>query len=132
MRSQEHLPPSLGRPSQGCLLLRLAGAWTGGAPALRPAPRRYFAGGCCAVGGVEAAAARQGRMCLIASVCFWDTGAFKNRALSASLMSARHSHRWHSWTTMVDIAQPRDRGVTFVARSARSVAVRSSLRTSGS
>ncbi len=45
----------------------------------------------------------------------WDTGAFRNRALSAS-MSARHSQRWRSWTTMVDIARPRDRAVTFVAR----------------
>ncbi len=62
----------------------------------------------------------------------WDTGAFRNRALSASFMSARHSQRWRSWTTMVDIARPRDRAVTFVARSARSVAVRSSLRTPGS
>ncbi len=57
-------------------------------------------------------------MCLISSVYFcaaescwakfstasskrpvWDMGAFKNRALSASPMSARHSHRWRSWTT---------------------------------
>ncbi len=169
-------PPSLSRPSQGRLLRRLppalAGAWTGGAAALRPAPRRCLAGGCCvccagaaaggrprrrvdrgtAAGGrVEAAAARRGRMCRIASVCFcaakncwakfstaspnrpiWDTGAFRNRALSTSFMSARHSQRWRSWTTMVDIARPRDRAVTFVARSARSVAVRSSLRTPGS
>ncbi len=34
--------------------------------------------------------------------------------------------RWHSWTTMVDIAFPRDRTVTFIARRAKSVAVRSS------
>ncbi len=102
-------------------------------------------------GRVEAAAARWGRMCRIASVCFcaaencwakfstvspnrlvWDTGAFRNRALSTSFMSARHSQRWRSWTTMVDIARPRERAVTFVARSARAVAVRSSLRTHGS
>ncbi len=91
------------------------------------------------------------QMCLIASVYFYaaencwakfstalpkrpvyDMGAFKNHALSASLMSARHSHKWHSWTTMVDISRPRDRAVNFVARSARSVVVWSSLRTSGS
>ncbi len=93
----------------------------------------------------------RGRIDTVASVCFcaaencwakfstaslnrpvWDTGAFRNRALSTSFMSARHSQRWRSWTTMVDIARPRDRAVTFVARSARSVAVRSSLRTPGS
>ncbi len=49
---EEQSPPSLGRPSQGRLLLRLpsglAGAWTGGAAALRPALRRCIAGGCCA------------------------------------------------------------------------------------
>ncbi len=167
---EEQSSPSPGRPSQGRFLLRLppglAGAWTGGAAALRPAPRRCFAGGCCvccagstrrrgrppaAAGRVEASAVRRGRMCLIASVCFcaaencwakfstaspkrpvWDTGAFRNLALSASSMSARHSQRWRSWTTMVDIARPRDRAVNFVARNARSVAVRSSLRTSGS
>ncbi len=48
---EEHSSPSLGRPSQGRLLLRLppglAGAWTGGAAALRPAPRCCLAGGCC-------------------------------------------------------------------------------------
>ncbi len=172
---EEQTSPTLGRPSQGRLLRRLppglAGAWTGGAAALRPAPRRCLAGGCCAGAGaaaggrprrrvdrgtaaggrVEAAAARRGRMCRIASVSFcaaencwakfstaspnrpvWDTGAFRNCALSTSFMSARHSQRWRSWTTMVDIARPRDRAVTFVARSKRSVAVRSSLRTPGS
>ncbi len=90
--------------------------------------RRRVDRGTAAGGWVEAAAARQGRMCLIASVCFcaaencwakfstaspkrpvWDTGAFRNRALSASFMSARHSQRWHSWTTMVDIARPNSR-----------------------
>ncbi len=171
---EEQTSPSLGRPSQGRLLLRLppglAGAWTGGAAALRPAPWRCLAGGCCAGAGVaaggrprrrvdrgtvagsrvEAAAARRGRMCLIASVCFCAAenlgevlhrvaeeaglghGAFRNRALSASFMSARHSQRWRSWTTMVDITRPRDRAVTFAARSARSVVVQSSLRTPGS
>ncbi len=48
---EEQTSPSLGRPSQGRLLRRLppglAGAWTGGAAALRPAPRRCLAGGCC-------------------------------------------------------------------------------------
>ncbi len=47
-------------------------------------------------------------------------------------MSTSHSQRWRSWTTSVDIAQPRDRVITFVARGARSGAVRSSFRTSGS
>ncbi len=47
-------------------------------------------------------------------------------------MSTRHSQRWRSWTTSVDIARPRDRAITFVARGARSGAVRSSFRTSGS
>ncbi len=46
-------------------------------------------------------------------------------------MSTRHSQRWHSWTTNVDITQPRDRAITFVAHGARSGAVRSSFRTSG-
>ncbi len=41
-------------------------------------------------------------------------------------MSTRHSQRWRSWTTSVDIARPRDRAITFVARGARSGAVRSS------
>ncbi len=48
---EEQTSPSLGRPSQGRLPRRLppglAGAWTGGAAALRPAPRRCLAGGCC-------------------------------------------------------------------------------------
>ncbi len=47
-------------------------------------------------------------------------------------MSNRHSQRWCFWTTSVDIAQPRDRAITFVAHGARSGAVRSSFRTSGS
>ncbi len=47
-------------------------------------------------------------------------------------MSTRHSQRWRSWTTSVDIARPRDRAITFVAHGARSGAVRSSFRTSGS
>ncbi len=61
------------------------------------------------------------------AVC--DTGAFRNRTFSCSFMSARHSQRWRSWTTSVDIARPRDCAVTFVARSARSIAARSSCRT---
>ncbi len=47
-------------------------------------------------------------------------------------MSTRHSQRWCSWTTSVDIARPRDRAITFVTCGARSGAVRSSFRTSGS
>ncbi len=47
---EEPTSPSLGHPSQVRLLLRLppglAGAWTGGAAALRPSPRRCLAGGC--------------------------------------------------------------------------------------
>ncbi len=42
----------------------------------------------------------------------------RKRALSTSFISARLSQRWRSWTTMVDIAFPRDRAVTFVTRSA--------------
>ncbi len=57
---EEQTSPSLGRPSQGRLLRRLlpglAGAWMGGAAALRPAPRRCLAGGCCAGAGAGAAA----------------------------------------------------------------------------
>ncbi len=71
--------------------------------------------------GVEAAGFLWCMMCLIASVCFcaaencWakllrasprrpvcDTGAFRNCTFSCSFMSARHSQRWHSWTTSVD------------------------------
>ncbi len=59
---EEQTSPSLGRPSQGRLLRRLppglAGAWTGGAAALRPAPWRCLAGGCCVCcAGAGAAAA---------------------------------------------------------------------------
>ncbi len=172
----EQFPPSLGRPSQGLLHLRLplglAGAWTGWASCLWPAPRRRTVEGCCrgvgawaatggrprrragwgAAAGVEAAAGFLRRMmCLIASVCFcaaencWvqlstaspkrpvcDTGAFRNCTFSCSFMSVRHSQRWRSWTTSMDIARPRDCAVTFVARSARSVAARSSCRTARS
>ncbi len=89
-------------------------------------------------------ASRRGRICWIASVCCctaencwakpstvspnspaWEMGASRKRALSTSFISARLSQRWCSWTTMVDIAFPRDRAVTFVARRARLVAVRS-------
>ncbi len=82
-------------------------------------------------------ASRRGRMCWIASVCCctaencwakpstvspnsppWEMGASRKRALSTSFISARLSQRWRSWTTMVDIAFPRDRAVTFVARRA--------------
>ncbi len=79
-------------------------------------------------------ASRRGRMCWIASACCctaencwakpstvspnsppWEMGASRKRALSTSFISARLSQRWRSWTTMVDIAFPRDRAVTFVA-----------------
>ncbi len=53
-------------------------------------------------------------------------GQLRKRALSTSFISARLSQRWRSWTTMVDIAFPRDRAVTFVAHRVKSVAVRSS------
>ncbi len=107
---------------------------------LRPSP-----------GAAVDGASRQGRMCWIASVCCctaencwakpstvspnsppWEMGALRNRALSTSFISARLSQRWRSWTTMVDIAFPRDRAVTFVARRAKSVAVRSSCINPGS
>ncbi len=83
-------------------------------------------------------ASRQGRICCTAENCWakpstvslnsppWEMGASRKRALSTSFISARLSQRWRSWTTMVDIAFPRDRAVTFVARRAKSVAVRSS------
>ncbi len=54
--------------------------------------------------------------------CLADGGIEKG-ALSTSFISARLSQRWRSWTTMVDIAFPRDHDVTFVARRAKSVAV---------
>ncbi len=47
-------------------------------------------------------------------------------------MSTRHSQRWCSWTTSVDIARPRDCAITFVTRGARSGTVRSSFSTFGS
>ncbi len=86
-----------------------------------------------------------GQVCWIASVCCctaencwakpstvspnspaWEMGALRKRALSTSFISTRLSQRWRSWTTMVDIAFPRDRAVTFVAHRAKSVAVGSS------
>ncbi len=62
----------------------------------------------------------------------WEMGMSRKCALSTSLISTRLSQRWRSWTTMVDIAFPRDRAVTFVARRAKSVAVRSSCINPGS
>ncbi len=59
----------------------------------------------------------------------WEIGESRKRD---SLISARSSHRWRSWTTRVDIVWPRDRAMTFVARRARSVAVRSSCIKPGS
>ncbi len=62
----------------------------------------------------------------------WEIGESRKRCLSDSLIYAKVSHRWRSWTTNVDIVWPRARAVTFVALSARSVAVRSSCNTPGS
>ncbi len=62
----------------------------------------------------------------------WEMGASRKLALSTSFISARLSQRWRSWTTMVDIAFPRDRAVTFVARRAKSVTMRSSCINPGS
>ncbi len=62
----------------------------------------------------------------------WEMGASRKCASSTSLISTRLSQRWRSWTTMVDIAFPRDRAVTFVARRAKSVAVHSSCINFGS
>ncbi len=51
---------------------------------------------------------------------------------STSFISARLSQRWRSWTTMVDIAFPRGRAVTFFARRTKSVAMHSSCINPGS
>lgn len=48
-------------------------------------------------------------------------GASRKWTLSTSLISARLSQRWRSWTTMLDNAWPRACTVTFVARRAASV-----------
>ncbi len=61
-----------------------------------------------------------------------DMGAFRNCTFSCSFMSVRHSRRWRSWTTSVDITRSRDYVITFVARSARFVAACSSCRTARS
>ncbi len=80
-----------------------------------------------------------GQVCWIASVCCctakncwakpstvspnspaWEMEASRKHALSTSFFSARLSQRWRSWTTMVDIAFPRDHTVTFVTRRATS------------
>ncbi len=63
--------------------------------------------------------------------CLGD-GVSRKCALSTSFIATRFSQRWRSWTTMVDIAFPRDRAVTFVARRVKSVAVRSSCINPGS
>ncbi len=57
----------------------------------------------------------------------WEMGASRKRALSTSFISTRLSQKWRSWTTMVDIAFPRDRAVTFVARRAKSPRVGTTL-----
>ncbi len=66
-----------------------------------------------------------------------EMGASRKHALSTSFISARLSQRWCSWTTTPgpppwSIAFLRDRAVTFVARRARSVAMRSSCINPGS
>ncbi len=107
---------------------------------LRPGPGG--SGGCCIM---------PGQVCWITSVCCctaencwakpstvspnspaWEMGASRKCALSTSFISTRLSQRWRSWTTMVDIAFPRDHAVTFVARRAKSVTVRSSCINPGS
>ncbi len=84
--------------------------------------RRRADGGAAAGGGVETAADCRGRICQNTSVCCcaaencwakpstaspnrlaWEIGASKKRCLSDSLISTKVSHRWHSWTTNVDI-----------------------------
>ncbi len=160
VRRQHIAPISLGCPCQGCLidfLDNLGTGWdAGGAALLREARRAclgvYLAWGGAALedaGGhprrradrglvpgaaVADGASRRGRMFWIASVCFCtveDSWAKPSRkhALLISFISARLSQRWHSWATMVDIAFPK--AMTFVARRANSVAVRSSCITPG-
>ncbi len=97
-------------------------------------PRRRADWGLARDGAVADGASCRGKMCWMASVCFctaenswaesstvspnspaWETGGW---TLSTSLISARLSHRWHSWATSVDITFPRGRAVTFVTRRA--------------
>ncbi|KAG1954684.1 hypothetical protein F2P79_008860 [Pimephales promelas] len=62
----------------------------------------------------------------MASVCFWavencwakNSIPRRRRVRSASFVSARLSHRWRSWTTLVAITCPTERAATFVARRA--------------
>ncbi len=96
--------------------------------------RRRAGGGAAAGGGAGDSSDRRGRMWRNASVCFcaaencwaksstaspnrpaWEIGESRKRCLSDSLISAKVSHRWRSWTTNVDIVWPRARAVTFVA-----------------
>ncbi len=88
-------------------------------------PRRRADWGLPCGGAAADGASCWGKMCWIASVCFCHR-ASRKRALSISLLSARLSHRWRSWTTNMDIAFPRDCAVTSVAHRARPVAERSS------
>ncbi len=60
------------------------------------------------------------------------TGASRRAVFSESFNSVRVSHRWRSSTTRFPMLRPIARAVTFVALRARSVACRSSLKTSGS
>ncbi len=128
----------------------LAAASARGGAALEDAgghPRQRADGGLVLGAAAAAGASRRGRMCWIASVCFctaencwakpstvspnspaWEMGVLHDE----SFISARSSQRWRSWTTIVDIAFPRDRAVTFIARRVRSVAVRSSCINPGS
>ncbi len=130
-----------------CLVEGCCGCAGAGAAA-EGRPRRRAGWGTAA--GVEAAGFLRRMMCLIASVCFCAAEKLLGKALdrvaeeaglrhgsiqetatfSCSFMSARHSQRWRSWTTSVDNrTTQRTVRVTFVARSARSVAARSSCRT---
>ncbi len=49
----------------------------------------------------------------------WEIGESRKRCLSDSLISAKVSHRWRSWTTNVDIVWPRARAVDFSSPLAR-------------
>ncbi len=139
--------PRCGR-CEGCCCCGRAGAEV---EAAGGRPRRRADGGAAAGSGLETAADRRGRMWRNASVCFcaaenwwansstaspnrpaWEIGESRKRCLSDSLISAKVSHRWRSWTTNVDIVWPRVRAVTFVTLRARSVAVHSSCNTPGS
>ncbi len=60
-----------------------------------------------------------------------EIGASRRKPFSFSLISVRFSHRWHSAATKPVRLRPTTRAVCLVARRAKSVALRSSLRASG-